>query len=147
MLAIALMPLVSLGFSCERSYGIERSVHFTQFPDPACVRSVIERVPGIRGYDEWQWPEEGATGQDPNRAHHFAYDGESVRVQLGVFADEPGRMRFVQSYMRANLPMTRREADEARSLMVAVEKSLVADCGLVELQSSVTERCAGVSCD
>ena len=146
LLLFAIAALLAPGAGCERSYGVMRSARLPKFPDPACVRAAIGDVAGIRNYNEWHSPqEEGKRAREVDRSHNFAYNGDHVTVELGLFDDGHGPIRFVQSYL-FNKPPPQREIDEARHLMIAVEEGLMARCGLSELREGVREYCSGVQC-
>ncbi len=135
---------LSLGLSCERSYGVKRRAQLSRFPDPACVRAVVEGVPGIQDYDEFHWPEE--EGQEGRRSHNFFYNGSAVKgVQLGLFDDGDPGIRFIQTYLPRNKPL-QANVDEARRLMKAVEEGLASRCGIPDLNERIRESCPGVEC-
>lgn len=134
---------------CEESVGVSRAVELPSFPDPNCVRQVIESNARVLKFDEWSWPKPGS---DPeavvrsSRAHHFAYSGRLARVQLGIFEDTPDRVRWVQAFIRIDAPMSQQEADEARKLMKAVELLVARECDQPVLER-VRESCSGVECE
>lgn len=146
LLSFTIAVVLAVVADCERSFGVSRSARLSKFPDPACVRTVLQQVSGIRDYDESFWPErEGERAPDGGRSHNFAYNSDHLTIALGLFDDRPGSIRFVQSYLFGRR-VSQSEADEARRLMIAVEAALVTKCGLTELKEGVSEYCAGVKC-
>jgi hypothetical protein len=140
--AVALVLSASCG---ERIYGVQRAAKLSAFPDPACVRAVVETVSGTEGIDEWHWPQRRREGE--YYAHHLSYAEDEVRVQLAVFDEGPGRVRFVQAYLSVDEPLPEAEVEVARRLMIAVEDGLVSRCGQAELRARVRETCEGEGCE
>jgi hypothetical protein len=148
--AVSLLVALACGASGdEHSFGVSRTAELLEFPDPACVREVITGIEGVSSYDEWYWPK---TNSDPQavarsrRAHHFAYDGSALRVELGIFEDAPDKVRWVQAYIQRETPPPQQSIDEARRLMLAVEVGVEARCGVVDLTKRSREACSGVEC-
>jgi len=150
LLTVAVGSVLHGALACERSFGVSRAAELAEFPDPVCVRAVLGQTEGIKGFNEWYWPK---SDSDPEavarsvRAHHFAYDdGPGVRVQLGIFEDAPGKIRWVQSYISGTAPRSQDAVDEARRMMMAVERGVESRCGIAELSARVGEVCSGVEC-
>ena len=146
--AVALAGLVcALESNSEDTYGVKRTARLAEVPELTCVRNVVEHVAEGRGYDEWRWPESDGARDEVGYAHHFAYNGDRVRVQLGLFRDSPGVVRLIQSYAKIDEAPDEREVAESRRLMAAVEKGLMSQCGVRDLVGRVRESCSGVECE
>jgi len=139
---LAVVAICSCG--CERTYGISRTADLSRFPEPACIREVLDSLPAIRNYDERIWTEETESTQ-ARRTLRFAYSGERVTVRLTLLDEGAGDIEFDHSFLFVR-PIPKEEVDEARGLMLKVEAGLIARCNLTELEADVQEWCPGVDC-
>jgi hypothetical protein len=147
-IAAAVVVILS-ACSGARLYGVQRGAMLSTFPDPNCVRAVVEAVSGPERIREWHLPQhrDERGSLIDGRKHHFSYAAHDVRVELSTFEERSGRVRFLQSYVSVERSPSRSEIEVARRLMIAVEDGLVSRCGQAELRARVRETCEGEGCE
>jgi len=156
----ALMPLRTLAVlvvlpclsGCDPVYGTFRSATIPSMPKPACVRQVLDSMPGIESVQFRETTEGRYLDMDGMHAgdqvYGFFYQGSSppLRGNLQFSQDDRGRVSFMQYLMAIRIPPDAALVAASRPVMRQIELSLAQHCDLQALPSAVQERCTKVEC-
>ena len=134
-------------FGCDRDYGIIRGADLTRFPDPKCVRRVLDATPGLSSVREASFDNDAQRrASQPGDHHYFFYEGPRVEGHLAIIVEEPGHISFRQSFLRVAEKPPQDMIDATRAVMRSVEKRLEAECEVAGLSAAVYELCLRVKC-
>ena len=140
-LAIVLLSLALT--ACDPAYGVWRHAYVGIMPDPAKVRAIIQKTPGI---DDVTYRHHKG-GLPTMEEFYFDYRGGSkVRGELLLMIDSRKRVRYSQSLFALLEPPPQEYIDATLPVMKRIELRLERDAGLSGLQSSVTQDCIRVVC-
>jgi hypothetical protein len=117
----------------QPTYGISRTVDLKGPPNIECIRETLKGTPGVKAVRDI-YPD-GVGG----KLWSFRYKGENVWGTLTVRHDSKGGYRFLDERLNVSQKPSAEELDKTAALMLAVEKRLITECKMPELEK-VTQR-------
>jgi hypothetical protein len=140
-LAIVLLSLALT--ACDPAYGVWRHAYVGFMPDPAKVRAIVQKTPGVDSVTYRH--HEG--GFPTMKEYYFDYTGGSkVRGELRFMIDSRKRIQYSQSLFSLLEPPPQEYVDATLPVMKRIELRLEGEAGLPDLQNSVTQDCIRVVC-